>query len=112
MDFIRGVAMSENGKAIIAMPSLAHKKDGTTVSKIVPYLEEGEAVTTSRNDVDYIVTEYGIARMKGHSLKERAANLIRIAHPDFRDALGQEYERRFHEPWCCGDDGKALELPR
>lgn len=112
VDFIRGVAMSENGKAIIAMPSLAHKKDGTTVSKIVPYLEEGEAVTTSRNDVDYIVTEYGIARMKGHSLKERAANLIRIAHPDFRDALGQEYERRFHEPWCCGDDGKALELPR
>jgi len=113
---VQGAQMSPGGKSIIAMHSTysATDADGKEVlhSKIVPFLARGAAVTTSRNDVDYIVTEYGIARMKGHSLKERAANLIQIAHPDFRDALGQEYERRFHEPWCCGDGGKALELVR
>lgn len=84
------------GKAIIAMPSVAKKKDGTLISKIVPFIEQGAAVTTSRNDVDYIVTEYGIAEMKGKTLKQRARNLINIAHPDFREELKVEFKNRFN----------------
>ena len=97
VDFVRGAAMSLDGKgkAIIAMPSVASKKDGTMVSKITPYIDHGAAVTTSRNDVDYIVTEYGIAELKGKTLKERARNLINIAHPDFREELKVEFEKRF-----------------
>ena len=64
--------------------------------QIVPLLDEGAAVTTSRNDVDYIVTEYGVAALKGQTLRQRARNLIEIAHPDFRDELKAEYEKRFH----------------
>lgn len=92
VDFVRGAAMSKNGRAIIAMPSTAAKG---TISKIVANLDEGSAVTTSRNDVDYIVTEYGIAALKGKTLRERAEALINIAHPDFRPKLAEEYERRF-----------------
>lgn len=97
VDFVRGAAMSLDGKgkAIIAMPSVATKKDGSMVSKITPYIDHGAAVTTSRNDVDYIVTEYGIAELKGKTLKERARNLINIAHPDFREELKAEFEKRF-----------------
>ncbi|MEL7650199.1 MAG: acetyl-CoA hydrolase/transferase C-terminal domain-containing protein [Sedimentibacter sp.] len=92
VDFVRGVTMAKNGRSIMAMPSTTANG---TVSKIVPILDEGAAVTTSRNDVDYIVTEYGIAHLKGKTLKERAAELIRIAHPDFREGLKKEYEKRF-----------------
>lgn len=97
VDFIRGTAMSldEKGISIIAMVSVAKKKDGTKISKIVPYIDKGAAVTTSRNDVDYIVTEYGIAKLKGKNLKDRARALIEIAHPDFREELKQEFEKRF-----------------
>ena len=63
--------------------------------RIVPYLAAGAAVTTSRNEVDYIVTEYGIAHLKGKTLRQRAENLIRIAHPDFRESLTEEFFRRF-----------------
>jgi 4-hydroxybutyrate CoA-transferase len=97
IDFSRGASMSESGKSIIAIPSIAQKKDGTKISKIVPFLAEGAAVTMSRVDVDYIVTEYGIAELKGKSLRERAQNLIEIAHPDFRDELKEEAEKRFAE---------------
>lgn len=93
VDFVRGAAMSKGGRAIIAIASTAAKGK---VSKIVPFLDEGAAVTTSRTDVDYIVTEYGIAKLKGKTLKERAKNLINIAHPDFRPSLIEEYEKRFH----------------
>ena len=93
VDFVRGAAMSAHGKSIIAMPSTAAKG---TVSKIVPLLDEGAAVTTSRNDVDYIVTEYGIAHLKGRTLRQRAHALIEIAHPDFRPELIRVYEERFH----------------
>lgn len=98
VDFVRGAAMSADGlaKAIIAMPSAAKKKDGTLVSKITPYLDQGAAVTTSRNDVDYIVTEYGIAEMKGKTIKQRARNLIAVAHPSFRDWLKEEFEKRYN----------------
>ena len=93
VDFIRGATMAKNGRSILAFPSTAAKG---TVSKIVPLLDEGAAVTTSRNDVDYAVTEYGIAKLAGKSLKDRARALIEIAHPDFRDALKNVYEERFH----------------
>lgn len=97
VDFVRGAAMSldEKGKAIIAMPSSTKKKDGTLISKITPFIDHGAAVTTSRNDVDYVVTEYGIAELKGKTLKERARNLINIAHPEVREELKAEFEKRF-----------------
>lgn len=93
IDFVRGAAMSKGGKSIIAMPSTAKNN---TISKIVPTITENSAVTTSRNDVDCIVTEYGIAELKGRTLKERAKALINIAHPDFRDELIEVYKQRFN----------------
>lgn len=98
VDFVRGAAMSEDGlgKAIIAMPSVTKHKDGTLVSKIVPFLDHGAAVTTSRCDADYIITEYGIAEMKGQSLHNRARKLIDIAHPEFREELKKEFQDRFN----------------
>ncbi|HML38255.1 MAG TPA: acetyl-CoA hydrolase/transferase C-terminal domain-containing protein [Bacillota bacterium] len=98
VDFVRGAAMSLDGlgKAVIAMPSSTTKKDGTLISKITPFIDHGAAVTTSRNDVDYIVTEYGIAELKGKTLKDRARNLINIAHPQVRDELKEEFEKRFN----------------
>ena len=92
VDFVRGSAMAKNGRAIIAMPSTAaHGK----VSRIVPMLGEGTPVTTSRNDVDYIVTEYGVAALKGRTLRERAKALIAIAHPDFREELTAAFNARY-----------------
>ena len=92
VDFVRGAAMSKGGKSIIAMPSTAgHGK----FSRIVPILDEGAAVTTSRNDIHYIVTEFGIAELKGKTLRERARALINIAHPNFREQLIEEWEKRF-----------------
>lgn len=93
VDFIRGANLSRGGKSIIAMPSTAAKE---TLSRIVPFLDKGAAVTTSRNDIHYVVTEYGIAELKGKSLKERARALINIAHPKFRGELIEEWERRFN----------------
>jgi len=84
IDFIRGAAHSEGGKPIIALPSTT--KDGL-VSRIVPQLRPGAGVVTSRGDVHYIVTEHGVAHLFGKSLKERARELIKIAHPSFRDEL-------------------------
>lgn len=95
VDFIRGASMADCGKSIIAMPSITVKKDGSKINKIVPFLDKGAAVTTSRNDVDYVVTEFGIAPLKGKSLRERARNLIAIGHPDFQDELMEEFGRRF-----------------
>ncbi len=92
VDFVRGAAKSKGGRSIIAMPSTVKGK----VSKIVPLLDEGAAVTTGRCDADYVITEYGIAHLKGHTLRDRARSLIEIAHPDFRDDLKAEWERRFH----------------
>lgn len=91
VDFVRGAAWSKGGRSIIAMPSTAKGK----FSKIKSFITEGATVTTSLNDVEYIVTEYGIAKLKGMSLRQRAESLINIAHPDFRPELAEEYERRF-----------------
>lgn len=83
-DFIRGAALAPEGKPIIALPSTA--KNGT-VSRIVPHLSEGAGVVTTRGDVHYVVTEYGVAYLHGKSLRERAVALIQIAHPKFREEL-------------------------
>lgn len=93
VDYIRGTALAVNGRSIIAMHSQAKG-----VSKIVADLDDGAVVTTSRCDVDYVVTEYGVAHLKGHTLRDRARALISIAHPDFRPELAKAYEARFHEP--------------
>jgi acetyl-CoA hydrolase len=90
-DFIRGAARSNGGKPIIALPSTA--KDGT-ISRIVSTLDPGAGVTTSRNDVHYVVTEFGIASLHGKSVRQRAQELIAIAHPDFRDKLRAEAQAR------------------
>ncbi|WZL74489.1 acetyl-CoA hydrolase/transferase C-terminal domain-containing protein [Clostridiaceae bacterium 35-E11] len=92
VDYVRGTSMAKDGKSIIAIPSTASKGK---VSRIVPFLDEGSAVTTSRNDVHYVVTEYGIAHLRGKTLKERAKALIEIAHPDFREQLTEEWKKRF-----------------
>lgn len=84
VDFVRGAARSPGGKPIIVLPSTA--KDGT-VSRIVPFLSQGAGVVTSKGDVHYVVTEFGIVNLHGKNLRERALALIGIAHPDFRDEL-------------------------
>ncbi|QED38139.1 acetyl-CoA hydrolase/transferase family protein [Antarcticibacterium arcticum] len=92
MDFIRGASLSEGGKAIIAMPSVTNKG----ISKIVPFLKEGAGVTTTRAHVHYIATEYGIVNLYGKNLKQRAKELISIAHPDHREALEKATFERLH----------------
>ncbi len=84
VDFMRGAARAENGKPIIALPSTT--KDHA-ISRIVPWLNTGAGVVTSRADVHYVITEYGVAQLHGRSVRERALALIHIAHPKFRDEL-------------------------
>ena len=84
VDFIRGAARSRSGRPIIALPSTAKKG---TVSRITPMLEPGTGVVTSRGDVRYVVTEYGVADLWGKSVRQRASALISVAHPDFRGEL-------------------------
>jgi acyl-CoA hydrolase len=91
MDFIRGASLSENGKPIIAMPSVTAKG----FSKITPFLKQGASVTTTRAHVHYVVTEYGVVNLFGKSLEQRAKALISIAHPDHRDELYREASKRF-----------------
>jgi len=83
-DFMRGASKSKRGKPIIALPSTA--KNGS-ISRIVPHLSEAAGVVTSRGDVHYVVTEYGVASLHGRSIRERAIALINIAHPQFREKL-------------------------
>jgi acyl-CoA hydrolase/GNAT superfamily N-acetyltransferase len=92
VDFIRGAAMSRGGKPIVALRSTA--REGT-VSRIVERLDDGAGVVTSRGDVHYVVTEYGIAYLHGKTIRERALELISIAHPDFRQEL-LEFVKRKH----------------
>jgi acetyl-CoA hydrolase len=91
VDFIRGASRSRGGKPIIALPSTA--KDDT-ISRICDTLAEGSGVVTSRADVHYVVTEYGIANLHGKSLRERALALIGCAHPAFRDVLRCAAQKR------------------
>jgi acyl-CoA hydrolase len=91
MDFMRGAALSEGGKPIIAMASTTSKGE----SKIVPFLKSGASVTTTRAHVHYIVTEFGVADLYGKNLRQRAKALIQIAHPDHQERLEREAYNRF-----------------
>jgi acetyl-CoA hydrolase len=91
VDFVRGASRSRDGKAVIALMSTAK---GGEISRIVPYLDEGAGVVTSRADVHHIATEYGVADLHGRSLRERARALIAIAHPRFRDELEEGARKR------------------
>ena len=94
LDFVRGAQWSKGGRSILAFSSTAAKG---TVSRIVSHIDEGSSVTTPRTDVHYIVTEYGIANLRGKSVPERAKALISIAHPDFREELEREAARIYKQ---------------
>jgi 4-hydroxybutyrate CoA-transferase len=96
VDFIYGASRSKGGKPIIALPSMAVMKDGSKVSKIVAMLKPGAGVVTTRNHVHYVVTEYGVARLYGKTIRQRARALIDVAHPAFREELEQKaYELKY-----------------
>lgn len=86
-DFAFGASHSKGGKSIVALRSTAKKG---TISTIVPFLIPGSTVSIVRNDIDYIVTEYGVANLRCRSIRERCENLINVAHPKFRDELRQQ----------------------
>ncbi len=87
VDFVRGAGRSIDGKPIMTLPSTATLKDGTLVSRIVPFLQPGSGVVITRGDIHYVVTEWGIAYLYGKSIRERVLEMINIAHPDFREGL-------------------------
>ena len=89
-DFVRAANRSRGGKAFIVLPSTAK---GDTISRIVPSLSPGTHVSTSKNDINYVVTEHGVAQLRGKSAKQRALELIAIAHPDFRAELSEQAKR-------------------
>jgi acyl-CoA hydrolase/GNAT superfamily N-acetyltransferase len=95
VDFVEGASKSIGGKPIIALPSTA--KNGT-ISRIVANISEGAGVVTSRGDVHYVVTEFGVASLRGKSVRERALELIRVAHPSFREGLLQQIRRHLWVP--------------
>lgn len=94
-DFMRGAMLSEGGKAITVIPSTA--KEGK-ISRIRPLLSEGAGVVLTRGDVDYVVTEYGVASLRGKTIRERALSLINIAHPKFRNELLEWAKQRRYVP--------------
>lgn len=87
LDFVLGATLSEGGRSIIALPASAQKG---TLSRLVSTLDSGAGVVTTRAHVDYVITEYGIAELRGRSMAERAKALVDIAHPDFRETLTRE----------------------
>lgn len=91
MDFIRGAAMSEGGKPIIALPSITNKG----VSRIVPFLKPGAGVVTTRGHIHWVVTEFGKVNLFGMNMEQRAKALIQIAHPSHREELEKELKKRF-----------------
>ena len=112
-DFMRGAILSPGGKSILALQSTAQSG---TVSRIVPFLKQGAGVTLNRGDIHYVVTEYGIAHIHGKNIRERAMDLIAIAHPKFRHWLIEEakqlnliYEDQAFIP---GERGRVPRAPR
>jgi 4-hydroxybutyrate CoA-transferase len=105
VDFVRGANRSRGGKAIIALPSTAK---GGTVSRIVAKISDGAAVTTMRADVDYVVTEHGVAHLKGKTLSERAHALLQIADPNFRDQIVDECKALKGDGAFCGFQARRL----
>ena len=90
LDFIYGASRAKDGVPIIALPSVTTLKDGTLVSRIAAMLKQGAGVVTTRNHVRYVVTEYGVADLYGKTIRQRARQLINIAHPDFRADLEKQ----------------------
>ena len=90
LDFVYGASRSKGGVPVIALPSTNPMRDGKVLSKIAPLLKYGAGVVTTRNHVRYIVTEYGVADLYGKTIRERATQLINIAHPDFREELKKQ----------------------
>ena len=90
LDFIYGASRSKGGVPIIALPSTTKLKDGTQVTRIAAMLKQGAGVVTSRNHVRYVVTEYGVADLYAKTIRNRAQQLIGIAHPDFRADLEKQ----------------------
>ena len=91
-DFVRAANRSRDGKAFIVLPSTAK---GDSITRIVPTLTPGTHMSTSKNDINYVVTEFGVAQLRGKSAKQRTRELIGIAHPDFRAEL-TESARQMH----------------
>jgi acyl-CoA hydrolase len=91
MDFIRGAALSDGGKPIIAMPSITAKG----ISRIVPFLKQGAGVVTTRGHIHWVVTEYGAVNLFGMNMEQRAKALINIAHPNHKESLEKEAFERF-----------------
>jgi RimJ/RimL family protein N-acetyltransferase len=115
-DFVRGAMLSLNGRAILTIQSTAQDD---TVSRIVPFLQEGSGVTMVRGDIHYVVTEYGIAYLHGKNVRERAMELIAIAHPKFRAWLIEEakklniiYKDQAFVPGKRGEYPESLEVNR
>jgi acyl-CoA hydrolase len=102
VDFIRGAARAKGGRPIIALPATAQSG---RMSRIVPMLKQGAGVVTTRADVHYVVTEYGVAYLHGKNLRERAEALIRVAHPDFREELARAARERKLLPTAFGLGG-------
>ena len=93
VDFLRGSSMSKGGFSIIALPSTAQNGQ---ISRIVPFLNEGAGVATTRGDVNYVVTEYGVAALKGKSIYQRVMEMSQIAHPKFRKELIEQAKKRHY----------------
>jgi len=111
-DFMRGTALARNGIPIIAMPSTASTPSGLC-SRIVPVLSDGAGVVTTRGDVHYVVTEYGVAYLHGNSVQERAMALITIAHPDFREELlAKAIEYKWVRPEMADVEGRFFVGPK
>ncbi|NLJ73009.1 MAG: hypothetical protein GX333_08370 [Syntrophomonadaceae bacterium] len=92
-NFVQGALQSEGGKSIIALNSTYKDSAGKLKSRIVPFLPAGTIVSTSRNDIQYVVTEYGVANVRFKGVAQRVKELIKIAHPDFRDELTFQAKR-------------------
>ena len=95
LDFLEGAFRSEGGKGFICLASTHKKKDGTLKSNIVPFVPGGSVVSAPRSMIQYVATEFGVAKLSGLSLRERAEAMISIAHPDFRDELGRYARENF-----------------
>ncbi len=96
VDFFRGAMGSKGGKAILALPSTTKLKNGKVISRIVPRLGEGDVVTTSMHDVQFVVTEHGVAKLDGKSAVERARALIKVAAPQFRQELTRKLDAQLN----------------
>jgi len=94
VNFVRGARMAPGGKSFLVLESTTKKADGAMISKIVTAFPPGAVVTTPRSDVDYIVTEYGAAHLRGKTIPARVKEMINIAHPDFREQLMKEAKEK------------------